>query len=74
MHDQTSSRDHMTEPAPALLPLTEAAQLLRAPVAPLGYWRHLGTGPTSFCLGRRVLYRREDLHAWIDRQHAEGAL
>jgi excisionase family DNA binding protein len=66
MPDETSSRDHITEPAPALLTITEAAQLLRAPVATLRYWRHLGTGPTSFRLGRRVLYRRDDLQAWID--------
>ena len=51
-----------------LLTITEAAELLRAPVATLRYWRHLGTGPTSFRLGRRVLYRREDLHAWIDSE------
>ena len=32
----------------------------------LRYWRHLGTGPHSFRLGRHVLYRREDLQTWID--------
>ena len=51
-----------------LLTITKAADLLRAPVATLRYWRHLGTGPTGFRLGRRVLYRRTDLHAWIDSQ------
>ena len=55
-----------------LLTITEAADLLRAPVATLRYWRHLGTGPTSFRLGRRVLYRREDLTTWIDIQHDRG--
>ncbi len=54
---------------PELLTITEAAELLRAPVATLRYWRHLGTGPTSFRLGRRVLYRRDDLHAWIAACH-----
>jgi excisionase family DNA binding protein len=54
---------------PELLTITEAAELLRAPVATLRYWRHLGTGPTSFRLGRRVLYRRDDLHEWIDARH-----
>jgi predicted DNA-binding transcriptional regulator AlpA len=49
-----------------LLTITEAAELLRAPVATLRYWRHLGTGPRSFRLGRRVVYRRADLHGWID--------
>jgi DNA-binding transcriptional MerR regulator len=67
----------MTEPAtgrePELLTITEAAELVRAPVATLRYWRHLelGTGPRSFRLGRRVLYRRDDLHDWIAQQRAE---
>ena len=42
--------------------------MLRTPVATLRYWRHLGTGPRSFRLGRRVLYRRDDLRTWIDAQ------
>jgi excisionase family DNA binding protein len=55
-----------------LLTIGEAAELLRAPVATLRYWRHLGSGPHSFRLGRRVLYRRDDLHAWIAAQR-DGA-
>ena len=51
-----------------LLTIAEAAALLRAPVATLRYWRHLGTGPRSFRLGRRVLYRRDDLRTWIEAQ------
>ncbi len=72
MPDQTPGRDHTAEPAPALLTITEAAELLRAPVATLRYWRYLGTGPTSFRLGRRVLYRRDDLQAWIDARRDHG--
>ncbi len=53
---------------PELLTITEAAVLLRAPVATLRYWRHLGTGPRSFRLGRRVLYRYDDLQAWVREQ------
>ena len=67
MPDRNPSRD------PELLTIAEAAELLRAPVATLRYWRHQGTGPRSFRLGRRVLYRREDLHAWIEHQRAEAA-
>ena len=66
MTDHTASRE------PELLTITEAADLLRAPVATLRYWRHLGTGPRSFRLGRRVLYRTDDLHAWIAEQHARA--
>ena len=51
-----------------LLTISEAAELLRAPVATLRYWRHLGSGPHSFRLGRRVLYRRADLQSWINAQ------
>ena len=46
---------------------------LRAPVATLRYWRHLGTGPRRFRAGRRVLYRRDDLHSWInDRRDGDA--
>jgi DNA-binding transcriptional MerR regulator len=51
-----------------LLTLTEAAAFLRAPVATLRYWRHLGIGPEGFRLGRRLLYRREDLDRWVAEQ------
>ncbi|MFD2093412.1 helix-turn-helix transcriptional regulator [Blastococcus deserti] len=64
--------DHTAGNDPELLTITEAADLLRAPVATLRYWRHLGTGPRSFRLGRRVLYRTDDLHAWIAQQHAQA--
>jgi DNA-binding transcriptional MerR regulator len=58
---------------PELLTIAEAAELLRAPVATLRYWRHLGTGPRSFRLGRRVLYRNADLRSWIDARRHSGA-
>jgi excisionase family DNA binding protein len=72
MPDQIPDREHTAEPASELLTIAEAAQLLRAPVATLRYWRHLGTGPHSFRLGRRVLYRRDDLRAWIDARRDQG--
>ncbi len=65
MPERNPSRD------PELLTIAEAAELVRAPVATLRFWRHLGTGPRSFRLGRRVLYRRDDLHDWIAQQRAE---
>ena len=61
--------DQIPGQQPELFTITEAADLLRAPVATLRYWRHLGTGPASFRLGRRVLYRGDDLHAWIAACH-----
>lgn len=56
-----------------LLTLIEAAALLRTPVATLRYWRHRGVGPDGFRLGRRVVYRREDLDRWVlMRRNAEA--
>lgn len=72
MPDHATTRDNTADGEPELLTISEAAQLLRAPVATLRYWRHLGTGPRSFRLGRRVLYRRDDLHHWIDGQRDDG--
>ena len=51
-----------------LLTIAEVAAIVRAPIATVRYWRHLGTGPRSFRLGRRVVYRAGDLQAWIDMQ------
>lgn len=34
-------------------------------IGTLRYWRHIGYGPASFTLGRRVLYRRRDVDEWI---------
>ena len=64
--------EHPASREPELLTITEAADLLRAPVATLRYWRHLGTGPRSFRLGRRVLNRSDALRAWVDAQPGHG--
>lgn len=32
----------------------------------LRFWRHRGTGPHSFRLGRRVVYARADVEKWIN--------
>ena len=56
-----------------LLTLSEAAEILRTPVATLRYRRHLGIGPDGFRVGRRVMYRIEDLDRWITQQRDEEA-
>jgi excisionase family DNA binding protein len=64
--------DRIADHQPELLTITEAADVLRTPVATLRYWRHMGTGPRSLRLGRRVLYRRDDLRAWIEAQREDA--
>ena len=51
-----------------MLTLKEVATLLRVPEATLRYWRHLGTGPHSFRLGRSVRYWHADVATWLDLQ------
>jgi predicted DNA-binding transcriptional regulator AlpA len=51
-----------------MLTLDEAAALVRTPVATLRYWRHVGTGPRSFRVGRAVRYWRADVVAWLHEQ------
>lgn len=47
------------------LTVPEVAQQFRTSPGTVRYWRHVGTGPKSFRFGRRVLYRREDVAAWV---------
>jgi predicted DNA-binding transcriptional regulator AlpA len=51
-----------------LLTLTEAADMVRVPAATLRYWRHLGDGPRGFRIGRRVMFRRGEIEAWLVEQ------
>lgn len=54
--------------APELLTTAEVADLVRATPSTVRFWRHAGTGPAGFKVGRRVLYRRADVEAWIAAQ------
>ena len=47
------------------LTTAELAEMVRAPIETVRYWRHIGSGPKSFKLGRRVLYELADVEAWI---------
>jgi hypothetical protein len=64
--------DDARTPAAELLTSQEAAAVLRTPVATLRYRRHRGVGPDGFRLGRRVVYRRQDVERWVaERQQAQ---
>lgn len=54
-----------------LLTLEETAELLNRPPNTLRYWVARGEAPPSFKLGRRRMFRLEDVEAWID-SHAEA--
>ncbi len=48
------------------LTVSEVAEMLRMPVESVRYWRHIGKGPASFKLGRRVLYAAEDVETFVN--------
>jgi len=51
-----------------LLTIAEVADIVRVPVATLRYWRHLGSGPQSFRIGRTVRYWRSEVLHWLEKQ------
>lgn len=48
----------------------EVAILTGTPESTLRFWRHTNQGPTSFKIGRRVVYRREAVLNWIAQQES----
>lgn len=55
--------------ADELLTPEEAAGMLRIPShRTMERWRAEGTGPAFVKVGRRVAYRRQDLHTWLDQR------
>ncbi len=60
----------MTRP----LKIPEVSAMTGIPEATLRWYRHAGVGgPRSFKLGRRVMYREEDVLAWMEAQYEAGA-
>ncbi|MBX9243427.1 helix-turn-helix domain-containing protein [Actinotalea ferrariae] len=53
-----------------LLTLDETSARTRVPVASLRWYRARGEGgPKSFKVGRRVMYREDDVEAWLEEQY-----
>jgi predicted DNA-binding transcriptional regulator AlpA len=57
---------------PLYMTTAEVADLCRTSPETVRYWRHVGKGPRSFKLGRKVLYASSEVRTWIERvQSAE---
>ena len=54
-----------------LLLLPEVAQITRQSVSTLRWLRHKGEGPPGFKVGRRLLFRRGEVEAWL-RRHEQA--
>ena len=55
-----------------LLLMPEVSKVTRMSVDTLRYLRHIGEGPPSFKLGRRVVYKAEDVANWIEERATAG--
>lgn len=56
-----------------LLTTEEVAVLTRKSPATIRWLKAMGTGPKCGKLGRRVIYRRADVEAWIASAFEDGA-
>lgn len=59
-----------TQPGPnsEFMSTDQVAEMTGVNSTTLRYWRHIDSGPSSFRLGARVLYRRNAVQAWIREQ------
>jgi DNA-binding transcriptional MerR regulator len=48
--------------------VNEVSEITHLPPGTLRYYRHQGIGPRSFKVGRRVMYRRSVVLAWLGEQ------
>jgi hypothetical protein len=46
----------------------QVSAMTRIPAPTLRYWRHADIGPASFTLGKRVVYRRDEVERWMAEQ------
>lgn len=64
----------MTDQAVQYMTTAELAELCRTSPDTVRYWRHVGRGPESFKVGRRVLYPAASVEAWLAALQAGGHL
>ena len=62
----------MTTAEPEYMTTAEVAELTRSPQETVRYWRHMGTGPRCFKVGRRVLYPAAEVRAWLEELEASA--
>jgi predicted DNA-binding transcriptional regulator AlpA len=56
---------------PLLIDTVEVSRLTGFPRETLVYWRRTGDGPRWAKIGRRVVYRPEDVRSWIDSHYPD---
>lgn len=64
----SSDAEEQLRQMPNRLTTAQVEDFTGVPQATLRYWRHKGTGPASYTLGRRVVYDAADVVAWVEAQ------
>lgn len=63
----------MTQQAQRFITTREVAELLRTSPESVRFWRHVGKGPQSFKVGRRVLYASAEVESWLAAAREQSA-
>jgi excisionase family DNA binding protein len=66
MTQASSSEKHL----PELMTIGEVAEYLGVPVSTIHFWRGRKQGPPAFKVGRRLMFRADDVAAWLDERAA----
>jgi excisionase family DNA binding protein len=53
-----------------LMTIEEVADFLQVPVATLYRWRHQGTGPRAYRVGRHLRYEPKGVRQWLAEEAA----
>jgi prophage regulatory protein len=59
--------------APEYLNSDDLENLTGTPASTWRYWAHIGSGPASFKLGRRRVWKKSVVLAWLQSQEAASA-
>ena len=70
--DNPSTTYNRGENMERLLTVEEVADFLGVPVNTLYQWRHKGTGPVAFRVGRFLRYDAADVRQWLTDHAAVG--
>ena len=55
-----------TAPPERLWSARDVAEFLGVPIATLYQWRHLGTGPKAYRVGRHLRYDPREVRRWLE--------
>jgi excisionase family DNA binding protein len=53
--------------------IEDVSKYLRVPVQTLYQWRHRGTGPRAFKVGRHLRYDPAEVRSWLNGQEVRSA-